>query len=167
MTLPDHTRLKGFVLGLLVLVLACKNKSETNPTHAIQSKPERTKPPSSYDDTLKIFKAAAVVFGPDLQQLEKIKLATPPEIFDGQMHEYEYQIKYVKKILHNEWTRITVFDAYNVRYLLFQTDLGIPFTIDLNEYNDPYGVFLFNAKESPVLADMTNFEQAAYQYFKD
>ncbi|MBK9107183.1 MAG: hypothetical protein IPM92_02065 [Saprospiraceae bacterium] len=133
----------------------------------LHSKSESTKPPSSFTDTFKITHAAAIIYKPDSIQLEKIKIATEFLIFDGQMHEYEYQIKYSKKVLQSEWPEIDVLEPINVRFLLFQTDLGDLFTIDLNECNDPYGVILFNFKEKPVLADMTNFEQAIYQYFKN
>ena len=39
-------------------------------------------------------------------------------------------------------------------------------TIDLNTFSDPYGLFLFNGKKSPELADMMNANQAIYFHFK-
>lgn len=85
---------------------------------------------------------------------------------DGLLHEYEYQIKYSKKVLQSVWPDLKWEEIKNYRYLVFKTSSGKTFIIDLNTYNDPFGIFLFNAKDPPSLADMTNFDQAVYQHFK-
>lgn len=126
---------------------------------------EKKKPPSSYNDSFEITSATAIVYSPDSMQLEKIKSVTSPHIFDGQMHEYEYQLKYSRKVLKTEWPKIRILELKNIRFLLFKLKSGKTVAIDLNDYNDPYGIILFNTSDIPVLADMTNFELSANQHF--
>lgn len=152
---------------LFLIICSCTNRNESNQSKATTFHAKSSKPPSSFNDTFKIFQAAIVIYTPDSIQLDKIKSATDPKIYDGQMHEYEYQLKYSRKILDADWPQIPVFEPKNKRFLIFQTANGNRITIDLNKYNDPYGILLFNFKDGPVLADMTNFEQAVFQHFKN
>ncbi len=81
---------------MLILLVSCSHSSshrKITPTK-IEKKPfPYQKPSSSFNDTLKINSPAAVFYHPDSMQLEKIKLTTDAQIFDGTMHEYFYLIK--------------------------------------------------------------------------
>lgn len=150
---------------ILITLTSCLEKKQATININPSGNYERFKPASSFNDTLKISSAAAVMYSPDSIQLEKIRSLTSPQIFDGQMHEYEYQLKYSKKVLHSEWPQIQVLEPVNIRFLLFEMKSGETELIDLNDYNDPYGTILFNTTDKPVLADMTNFEQSVFQHF--
>ena len=125
----------------------------------------KTKPASSYNDTIKISSSSAVFYDPDSLQLEKLKAITNKQIFDGTMHECFYQMRNARIVLKKEYPGIKIIEVKNVRYLLFKKINNETEIIDLNEKNDPCGVFIFDAVHSPRLTDMTNIETELGFYF--
>lgn len=127
--------------------------------------PVKTKPASSYNDTLKIRSSSAVFFNPDSLQLEKIKAITDKQIFEGTMHECFYLMRHSRIVLKKEYPGIKIIDVKNVRYLLFKKSNNDDVLIDLDKKNDPCGVFIFDGTHSPQLVDMANIETELGFYF--
>ncbi len=133
------------------------------PVATIQKKAV-VKPPSSYEDSLIIDGAAAVFFEPDSAQYLRIREVTDPQVFAGSTHEYSYQMRNAHRFLNANWPRVPVIEAKNVRFLLFRKS-GSPVCMDLNR-QDPYGLFLFDGRQDPVLIDMTNIDTQVPDYFR-
>jgi hypothetical protein len=126
---------------------------------------QKTKPASSYNDTLTITGKAAVFYEPDSLQLTRIKAVTEDWIYGGSMHEYEYQQKSANKLLKRDWPDVKVIRASNVRFLQFVRVDGKVDMIDLDQKNDPYGLFVFNRLKAPRQIEMTNAESLIPDYF--
>lgn len=154
----------------LAAILNSSCSDSAQPTNQQQNdtknnKAKKSKPPSSYSDTIKINSAAAVFFSPDSLQLEKIKTITEPMIFESQAHEYFYQMRNSRIVLQKYYPGVKIIDVKNARYLQFINQDGKELYYDLNTQNDPFGVFLFDGSKSPVLADMTNIDSELGFYF--
>ena len=133
--------------------------------NAITQKEIHHKPPAVFQDTMIIDSKTAVFYQPDSIQLNRIKSLTDSRIFDGSMHEYDYQIRTAHLALNRNWPQIKAIEAKDSRYLAFKKDGNNKIIIDLDKYDDAYGMFLFEAGKNPVPVDMTNVEQAIYFYF--
>lgn len=158
-----------FILAVM-LNLSCSDSAKPANQHyndTENNKPEKSKPPSSYSDTIKINSPAAVFFNPDSLQLEKIKTITEPAIFESQTHEFFYQMRNSRIVLQKYYPHIKIIEVKNVRYLQFIHQDGKELYYDLNDQNDPFGVFLFDGRKSPALADMTNIDSELGFYFSD
>lgn len=165
------TRKKSFCLLFLfpVILFSCHPGSGSNNQPASRSQSaaqERTKPPSTYQDTLTIPDVAAVFYYPDSLQLEKIKAVTEKNVFESSMHEYFYQLRNAHQVLKKHWPGILVIEAKNVRYLQFIKKNRQRYTIDLNFKNDAYGLFAFDRVQNPQLIDLTNIESDLGFYFQ-
>lgn len=125
------------------------------------------KPPSSYQDTLKIKVAAAVFFYPDSAQLKKVKDTLDTSVYKAIMHDYFYQTRNGRKVVRESWPALTIIDAKSCRYLLFVKRDESCKCIDLDAKGDLYGILLFDGKKDPVLVDMPNIKTALGFYFKD
>ena len=159
-----------FLLTLLIscFVISCTNSPKSRNVHqqVIDKKVElRTKPPTTSQDSLKIKPGTAVFYQADSIQLKKIKELTDVRIYDGSMHEYFYQTRNAHIVLKKNWGKIKIVEVRNKRYLDFIKEDRNHEVIDLNKYNDAFGLFIFDGKKSPVLVDMTNLEEALYFYF--
>ncbi len=155
-------------LFLLIMVLSCSNSklpSNSVPKNNTRKEEVRVKPPSTFQDSLKVVGRSAVFYQADTFQLHKIKEVTAPQIYEGSMHEYFYQTKNAKLVLKKNWKQISILEAKNVRYLDFLKVDKSHEIIDLNKYNDAFGLFIFDGNKKPVLVDMTNTEEALYFYF--
>jgi hypothetical protein len=126
----------------------------------------RTKPPSSFSDTLIISPNTAVFYFPDSLQDLHIKAVTDPGVYKSIVHENEYQMRYSRKVLKQYYQGISVRDARNIRYLAFHKKDGEYFYLDLNTKNDAYGLLVFDGVQKPELLDMTNVETELSDYFK-
>ena len=124
------------------------------------------KPPSTFEDTLKINASAAVFFEPDSVQLQKIKQVTSEPVFKSTMHEYKYQIINAHKFLKHYWPQLKIIHARNVRFLAFCKKDKVKITIDLNK-QDPCGMFVFDRTKAPLLIDMMNVETQVPRYFSN
>jgi len=129
------------------------------------SKPVKTKPPSSYPDTVEIVLPSAVFYNADSLQLNKIKAVTDPRIFESTMHECFYQMRNSRMVLKKYYPDIEIHEVTNARYLLFKKADRRKELIDLDEKSDPCGLFLFDGRHSPRLVDMTNIESELGFYF--
>lgn len=153
---------------LLLCLWSCNaspQRTQANPADKEHKSVFHKKPGSSNENTFIVDYKATVFYEPDSKQLDSIKLVTDPGIFDGSMHEYEYQIKTAHLTLKKNWPDIQIVDAKNVRYLVFIKKDRSKEIIDLNTFGDAYGMFLFDTQKSPVPVDMTNTEEALYLYF--
>src|SRR5688572_21484454 len=148
----------------IMAFIACTSPTMQNGT----GKPEKlhAKPPSSYQDTLRITDFSAVFYSPDSMQLERIRLLTEEQVFNGSMHEYYYQQRNAGLFFQKHWPQLTIVEAKNIRYLLFvsldqHTEIN-----DLDKLNDAYGIFVFASGQSPLQIDMTNVETQVADYFQ-
>ena len=126
-----------------------------------------TKPPSSFQDTMKIDFPAAVFYIPDSLQLEEIKELTDSVIFDAAMHEYFFQMRNARLSIKRDWPQLKIVEAKNVRYLLFHGKGDDSTYIDLNTRNDSHGLFLFQPGKKPHYTDMMNIDTELGHYFRN
>ena len=156
-----------FFLSAL-FILSCSDSPRQNKPP--QSKIETTrmaenKPPGNFSDTLIINSPAAVFYYPDSLQLEKIKLVTNASVYEGSMHEYFYLMRNAHFVIKRDAPQLKIIEAKNVRYLLFMRGNKKMYCIDLDTKYDPYGLFVFNSKNSPWILDMANIESELGFYF--
>lgn len=151
----------------LILAGACRQPAQTRKNSISTNSPKQKsyqKPPSSYNDSLKIRSSAVVFFEPDSVQLQKIKAVEDTLFFKGTMHEYFYLMRYAHTFLKEQWPQLKIIEARNVRYLLFQKADKTIDVIDLNKY-EPKGMFAFDQHKAPVLIDIPNIESRIPDYF--
>lgn len=156
-----------------ILLLALYNSCSESPggKEPIQNKVENNitsntnKAPSTFTDTLKINSIAAVFYSPDPLQLKKIKSSTDPRVFEGSMHEYFYLMRNAHLVIRKYYPELKIIEAKNVRYLLFIKADKSRDCIDLDTEKDAYGLFIFNSKKAPELADMANIDTELGFYF--
>ncbi len=156
-----------YILTFFILISSCSEGSKKNLSQQLQSKDSseiHKKPASTFQDTLYINSISVVFYQPDSLQLNRIKEITDPSIFDGSMHEYFYQIRNAHIVLKQNWSQLKIVDSKNVRYLVFAGLDHTRYTIDLDQYNDAYGMFVFDLKKVPILVDMTNLESIIHMY---
>ena len=104
-----------YVFILMIAVFACTSPTVNNGSEKHEK--IQAKPPSTYQDTLKITASSAIFYVPDSMQLEKIRQLTEKRVFDGSMHEFFYQQRYAHLYFQKHWPRLMVIDAKNIRYL--------------------------------------------------
>lgn len=156
-----------YCLICFVLISSCNEGSKKNLPQQAQPKDSselHKKPASTFQDTLYVNSKSVVFYQPDSIQLESIKAVTDPSVFDGSMHEYFYQIRNAHIVLKQNWSQLKIIDSKNVRYLVFVGIDNTIYTIDLDQYNDAYGMFVFNLKKAPILVEMTNLESIIQMY---
>jgi hypothetical protein len=159
----DRIRKISLVCFFFVGIFSCREDQKKNKISS--EKESKSKPPSSFTDTLKINSRSAVFYYPDSIQLEKIKAITEKSIFDGSMHEYFYQVKSVHDALKKYWPTIKIVEAKNVRYLQFVKKDQTNEFIDLDTKNDAQGLFVFDPAKSPIQLELTNAESEIGFYF--
>lgn len=124
------------------------------------------KPPSSYNDTLTIDFPSAVFYNPDSLQLEKMRAVTDSGIIESQLHECYYLMRNSRLSLQSNWPETRIIETKNTRYLLFKNIDGELELIDLDTWNDPCGIFLFDGRKKARLADMANIDSELAFYFE-
>ncbi len=142
-----------------------KNQNQHAQINIAPKNPIIKKPASSFNDTIVIKTKAAVFYSPDSLQMEKIKAVNEKNIYDMLVHDCHYQMQNAKNVLKREWPWIKIIDVSKPRYLVFIKDDGSKVIIDLNDKNDICGLFLFDRKKDPVLADMPNIDTILDYYF--
>ena len=157
---------------LLCFIHACNDngavkKAVANPVKSITSAKFLRKPPASYTDTLIINFPAAVFYQPDSIQLSLIKAQTDSMSFDGNMHEYFYQMRNARIVLKKTWPGLTIIESTKNRFLLFIKKNNTPECIDLDTKNESHGLFVFDGKKTPLPVDMTNIETEISFYLKN
>jgi hypothetical protein len=123
------------------------------------------KPGSSFNDTLVIDSKSAVFYVSDTLQMEKIKEVNEKKIFEMLTHNCHYQMQNARQVIREDWPQIKIIETYKHRYLLFKKANKAAKCIDLNNKNGICGLFLFDRKKDPVLADMPNIETQMNLYF--
>ncbi len=159
-----------YSLLILALTISCtkgSKKIESNKETPSTSSNAHNKPGSSFQDTLFINTTSVVFYQPDSIQLNNIKSVTDPAIFDGSMHEYFYQIRNAQNVLKQNWSHLNVIESKNVRYLAFTKSDKTKHIIDLDKFNDAYGMFVFDQKKAPIPVEMTNLESIIYVYLSN
>lgn len=126
----------------------------------------RTKPPGSFSDTLIIHFPSAVFYTPDSLQLLKIKEITAKNDYETDVHNCFYQMRNARMVLKKYWPQTHIIETVNNRYLLFVKEDKNKTCIDLNSKGDMCGLFLFDGKKDPELADMMNIDTALGFYFE-
>ena len=156
---------------VMVLFFACSHPGTSKKgDRQEQSKPVTTsviykKPPSSYGDTLIITGESAVFYNPDSLQREKIKELTRKNEYETDEHNCFYLMRNARMVLKKYWPRIHIIETSANRYLLFVKAGKNKTCVDLNSKGDMCGIFLFDGKKEPELADMMNIETALGFYF--
>ena len=164
------TRLIIFIF-IASIISSCNNHSKEKVNQQPQEHKELkrkfiAKPPSSFEDTLTIKNPAAVFYKPDSAQLEKIKAVNTPMVFKSLEHDCFFQMRNAHIVLKKYYPKIKIIETTKARYLLFVKENGSDSCIDLNRNNDICGMYIFNARKDPELADMTNVDTDLEFYFK-
>ena len=154
-----------FLQMVSLLLLSCSDSSTNQRIDNVKSDNKDSilrKPFSSFSDTITIDFPAAVFYNPDSLQLEKIKAITDTMIFESTMHDCLYQQRYSRIVLLRNWPKIKIIEIRNVRYILFKP---VNECIDLNNENDPCGIFIFDGRKKSRLVDMTNIDSELGRYY--
>jgi len=108
---------------------------------------------------------ASVFFQPDSVQMQKIKAANEPMVFESLTHDCFYQMKNARLVIDRNWPSISVIVDSTARWLIF-IGSNKTFTVDLDEVNNICGIYLFDGVKDPVRIDMTNIDSELDFYFK-
>ena len=162
-----------FVAAWMILVLfpACSNKGSSEKNNQEEQKraapvPEiYKKPPSSFPDTIIITGKSAVFFTADTLQLKKIKEITGKVAYENNVHDCFYQMRNARMVLKKYWSQVHIIETSRARYILFNKANKNKTYIDLNNQNDQCGIFLFDPRKNPQLADMMNIDTELGFYF--
>ncbi len=171
--ITSYNRIIHYVTRFMVVVLffACSHPETSKKMNRQEEmKPVTTtviykKPPSSFSDTLLIQGRAAVFYNPDSLQREKIKETTRKNDFESDEHDCFYLTRNARTELKKYWPQIHIIKTSAKRYLLFVKADKTKTCIDLNSKGDMCGIFLFDGKKEPELADMMNIDTALGFYF--
>jgi hypothetical protein len=125
---------------------------------------DRSKPPSAYEDVVEIDYPSAIFYKPDSVQIKNIRDVTDSGVFESIMHECFYQMRNARLVIEKYYPDVKIVETTKARYLLFKTK-GTGERIDLNEKNDPCGLFLYDGRQPARLVDMTNIDSELKFYF--
>jgi len=161
--------LPGLLLCFIFVSLhSCNQRPKNNiPAEKITEHQDtiRSKPPSSFSDTLLIHFPSVVFYNPDSLQLKKREAIIEKREYETEVHNCFFQMRNARMVLKKYWPKIHIIETSTNRYLLFvKADKTIT-TIDLNSKGDMCGLFLFDGKKEPELADMMNIDTALGFYF--
>jgi hypothetical protein len=161
--------LPGFLFCLIFIFLnSCTQSSKKNiPSATTQENKDtiRRKPPASFSDTLIIQFPSAVFYNPDSLQLEKIKEIMAKNEYETEVHNCFYLMRNARNVLNKYWPEIHIIETSTHRFLLFVKANKEKTCIDLDSKGDMCGIFLFDGKKEPELADMMNIDTALGFYF--
>ena len=124
------------------------------------------KPGSSYNDTIRIYKASAVFYEPDSIQHRRIGAANDKRIFESMDHELFYQARNARIELSANWPHLQLLTVRDARYLQFLLEDGRTRYIDLDSMQDMRGLLLFEPSKYPQFVDMMNIGSEASYYFE-
>ena len=164
-------RKSGIFFLVASLLTGCTDRDSSKKNNSGQQKAisptpaQYKKPPASFDDTLVINDISAVFYTPDSLQLDKIKAISKKESYETEVHNCFYLMRNARIVLKKYWPKIHIIETKTNRYLLFIMKDKNKTCIDLNSHGDMCGIFLFDAKKEPELADMMNIDTALGFYF--
>lgn len=157
-------------LILLCSLSGCSGNSEKKEAQAVTARQDTnkvlSKPPSSFTDTLIIDSPGAIFYDSDSIQLVKTKSINTKMAYETMVHECFYMMRNAKMVLKQYWPKLKITGTTKARYLLFIKSDKSQTYIDLNAKNDMCGMFMFDGKKEPELADMTNVETELGNYFE-
>lgn len=155
-----------FLVAIASLSCSDSSRQKDGDLREIENnKSVKKEPAGSFSDTVIIDFPAAVFYYPDSLQLEKIKAILTKMEFESTAHECFYQMKNARLSLKMSWPQIRRIETSKARCILFIKSDKSKIYIDLNTQNDMCGLFLFNRKKNPILADMTNIGTELDFYF--
>lgn len=163
-----HNPITAFILGCTIWSCTGNHteKKEAAATRAAApSVATVVKPPATGNDTLFVTGPAAVFYAPDSLQLEKLRSVTDSAVFDSNVHESYYQMRFGRITVRREYPGVAVIPSGNARFLCFRGKEGNTWIKDLNAINDPWGIILSDGRKPPQLTDMTNIETELWRYF--
>jgi hypothetical protein len=155
-----------FIIGYLISCSAGNKKNNSFKNITEKKDTIIRKPPSSFSDTITINFPSAVFYNPDSLQLEKIKEVTPKNAYESDVHNCFYLMRNARIVLKKYWPEIHIIETSVNRYLLFVKADKNKTCIDLNSKGDICGIFLFDGKKEPELADIMNIDTALGFYFE-
>ena len=153
------------------LFVVCTDRPASRKDNAGQKKADSLtlvtykKPPASFDDTLVIVGLVAVFYNPDSLQLGKIKAISKKENYETDVHNCFYLMQNARMVLKQHWPKVNIIETKKNRYLVFIKKDRSQALIDLNSQGDMCGLFLFDGRKEPELADMMNIDTALGFYF--
>jgi hypothetical protein len=156
-------------LVMMALYVSCADRPGTidqAPDNQDQKVNKISKPSSSFSDTLVIRLSSAVFFMPDSLQLLKLKAISTPRDFESETHNWFYQMRNARMVIGKYWPRLQIMETSQSRYLLFVKTDNQKVLVDLDKQGDMAGIFLFDGKKSPELADMMNIDSFLGFYFQ-
>ena len=148
-----------------IIIFSCSAPPGKTNINEIKKESIKTKPSTNATDTIIINFPAAIFFTPDSFQLEAIRSITDSIVFESMKHDCFFQMRNSRNLLTSQYPKIKIREAANARYLLFEMIDGQKKIIDLNQNNDPCGVYLFHPAKQPKLTDMTNIDTELGFYF--
>ena len=153
----------------LLAIFSCNDHPTDKPRLAEQKQKDSSghlqKPPSSFNDTLRINETAAVFFSPDTVQLEKLKKTSSIMQFETMTHESFFQMRNARIVLKKNLPPLKIIETSKNRFLLFTKKDGSQTCIDLDKKGEAWGLYLFSPEKEPELVDMMNIETASGFYF--
>jgi hypothetical protein len=161
--------LQGLLTCIIFIILtACDQSSKKNIPSANTPEHKDTiirKPPASFSDTLIIQFPSTVFYNPDSLQLKKIEEITEKNEYETEVHNCFYLMRNARHVMKQYWPKIRIVETSTHRYLLFVKADKTKAIIDLDSTGDQCGIFLFDGKKNPELADMMNIDTALGFYF--
>lgn len=115
-------------------------------------------------DTLTVGSKAAVFYQPDSLQINKRMKEVGEADFRAGADDYIYYINTSVEYLEKEGLR--VFDAKNKNYLKFVLADKRVQVIKLDTLQELWGIYLFDPKKKPYVADITIIEDEYKSYYK-
>ncbi len=162
-------RLFPVLFSVLFSLYSCNEQTASEKDKAakdtVSAPVKYVKPSSGLTDTLFVRSTVAVFFNSDSIQLEKIKLQKEKNEFETEVHNCFYLKQNAIRVLKQYWAKIKIIEASGVRYLQFIKQDKSKTVIDLDKINNMCGVFLFNQKKDPELANIMNIDTALEFYF--
>ena len=157
------------MIVFILFACSCSQSQEKNNEKVKNDQARKSliirKPPSSFGDTVLINSESAVFYNPDSLQLKKIKSVNEERIYATITHDCYYQMQNARNVIRQRWPRIRIIEVIKARYLLFVKKDKSKMCIDLNTKNNICGLFLFDPKKDPELADMPNINTSLGFYF--
>jgi hypothetical protein len=116
-------------------------------------------------DTLTITKRSSVFYSPDSIQISKRKKEIGEETFYAGADDYLYYMHTSYDFLDS--IKLPIFESKEKKYLKFVGNDKIEYIIKLDTLPELWGVYLFDPRKRPKIADMTNISDEVKNYFSN
>jgi len=155
-------RIRLFVLILAGLVIcSCGNNDQKANETTLQTKPQQQPIANSNSDTLLISAKSAVFFQPDSSVIAK---RIEEDDFRAGADDYIYYINESADYLEKQG--LPVIDAKGRKYIKFIWGTQSTQLVKLDTLPDMWGMFLFDAKQPPLYAEIVEIENDYKKYFQ-